>query len=191
MPCFTNGTMICTLKGELAVETLAIGDRVVTRDNGLQTVRRISRLDIDYGQLSASKHLQPMLIMAGALGHGLPERDMLVSPNLRVLDQQGTAQGGESSDELASAKDLLDNNKVRACSVLGVRYVHVEFQRHEVVLANGIWAECFHSDDISLGDNGSAQMAELDEIFPNRMRPVGAEVSTTLTKQTPVGEARP
>ena len=37
-PCFTPGTMIATLRGERAVETLQQGDKIVTRDNGVQEI---------------------------------------------------------------------------------------------------------------------------------------------------------
>jgi hypothetical protein len=163
---FTNGTSICTLKGEVPVEELVVGDRVITRDNGLQTIKRITRRDLDYGQLAAAQHLQPILVMAGALGNALPERDTLVSPNLRILQSTGL----DATDSLAAAKNLVDNRLVRNCSVLGVRYVHIEFMRHEVVLANGIWAESFHAEDRSLGAMGNAQRSELFDIHPD-MKP--------------------
>jgi hypothetical protein len=173
LACFTNGISICTLKGEVPVEDLQVGDRVITRDNGLQTVKRISRRDIDYGQLAASRHLQPILVMAGALGHGLPERDTLVSPNLRLLH----ASDVDGADRLVSVKNLVDNRLVRNCSVLGVRYVHIEFMRHEVVLANGIWAESFHSEDRSLGARGNAQRTELFDIYPDRKSEAPAKIA--------------
>ena len=183
MACFTNGTLICTLKGEKPVEELCVGDRVVTRDNGLQTVRRISRRDYDYGQLAAVKHLQPILMTAGALGKGLPEQDMLLSPNLRLLvggDRRAAAV--QPRDGLVAVKHLVDNHTVRPCAVLGVRYVHFEFARHEVVLANGVWAESFHSEDAALGSEGNAQRNELFEVFPER-RP---EVRSAQTKMAAV-----
>lgn len=168
MACFTNGTMICTLKGEKPVEELSVGDRVVTRDNGLQTVRRISRREYDYGQLSVVKHLQPILVSAGALGKGLPERDMLLSPNQRLLvSGDSVSRAASRVDRLVAVKNLVDRHKVRECAVLGVHYVHIEFACHEVVLANGLWAESFHGEDAALGAEGNAQRTELHEIFPD------------------------
>lgn len=173
MPCFSSGILITTLRGERPVEELCEGDRVVTRDNGLQTIRRISRRDYDYGQLAIVPHLQPVLVTAGAMGKGLPERDMLVSPNLRLLVARdrlpfglSPAPGGD--DALVAVKNLCGGKTIRTCSVLGVSYILVEFDRHEVVLANGCWAEAFCLADPSLGARGNAQRTEILEIFPDR-----------------------
>lgn len=43
VPCFTPGTRIATPRGECAVEALRVGDRVITRDNGLQEIRWIGQ----------------------------------------------------------------------------------------------------------------------------------------------------
>ena len=171
MPCFTTGTYITTLRGEKPVEELAAGDRVITRDNGLQTIRRIIRRDFDYGQLSVAPHLQPVLVTIGAVGRGLPERDMLVSPNLRLLVGVDRLPIGPKSavgqdDALVAARILSDMRTIRPCQVLGVRYIHIVLNRHEVLLANGLWAECFQADDLSLGAIGNAQRTELGELFP-------------------------
>ncbi len=147
-----------------------VGDRVVTRDNGLQTVRRISHREFDYGQLTSVKHLQPVLVTVGAMGKGLPERDMLLSPNLRLLvTGDRLPAGAKAREDMVAVKNLIDNRSIRPCSVLGVQYVHIEFSRHEVVLANGAWAECFHADDASQGAQGNAQRTELQELFAKRL----------------------
>lgn len=171
MPCFTTGTYITTLRGEKPVEELAPGDRLITRDNGLQTVRRIVRRDFDYGQLAVVPHLQPVLVTTGAIGRGLPERDMLVSPGLRLLVAGDRMPIGPMSalgkgEALVAARHLVDMRGIRPCQVLGVSYVHVLLDRHEVLLANGLWAEAFQAADHSLGAVGNAQRTELAELFP-------------------------
>lgn len=167
MPCFSTGTYLTTLKGEVPVEGLMPGDRLVTRDNGLQTVRRITRRNFDYGQLALVPHLQPVLVTAGALDKGLPERDMLLSPNTRLLVTGDRLPFGPRVREaLVPVKNLIDHRTIRPCAVLGVGYVHVELARHEVVLANGAWVEAFQPGDLSLAPVGNAQRTELSEIFP-------------------------
>lgn len=179
MPCFSTGTLITTLKGEIAIEELAIGDRIVTRDHGLQTLRRISRRDFDYAQIGERTHLAPIVVLAGALDQSLPERDMLVSPNLRVLaTTNALPMGAMGRDRLVAIKALVDSKSVRGCSVLGVSYVHLEFDAHETVLANGAWFECFHPTDASLGSAGNAQRTELFELFPD-LRPAAPKPPVT------------
>jgi len=171
VPCFTTGTRITTLKGEVPVEELSTGDRVVTRDNGLQSLRRILRRDFDFGQLSVVPHLKPVLVTTGSLGKDLPERDMLLSPNLRLLVANDRLPfGAPEREQLVAVKQLTDGHTIRSCATLGVSYVHLGFIRHEVVLANGVWAEAFQSEDPSLGAVGNAQRTELLEIFAD-LRP--------------------
>ena len=55
MSCFTLGTAIATFEGERAVEDLAPGDRVVTRDHGVQEVRWVGRRTIGADRIAAKK----------------------------------------------------------------------------------------------------------------------------------------
>ena len=83
--CFTPGTLIATPRGEVAIEALRAGDRVFTRDNGIQTIRWIGRRDLTRDDLAGNPALRPVRIAKGALGNGLPEADMQISPNHRML----------------------------------------------------------------------------------------------------------
>lgn len=167
MPCFTPGTVIATPRGECAVEDLAPGDRVVTRDNGTREIRWAGRRTLDHGQLAAAAHLQPILIACGGLGHGLPERDMLVSPNHRFLvAADRTMLRFEDHEALVAAKHLIEHRLIRPVRALGVTYIHFACDRNEVVLANGAWAEAFHPWDQSLNGLGNAQRSEIFELFP-------------------------
>ena len=167
MPCFTSGIMVMTPDGEIGVGDLVSGSRVVTRDNGIQSVEWVGRITVDFAGLSASPHLKPVLIQQGSLGPGLPERDMLVSPNHRILvGSDRPVQFYDGAEMLVAAKNLVDGRTIRQVDMLGVTYIHFLFARHEVVLANGAWTESFHPGDRSLGAVGNAQRVELDELFP-------------------------
>lgn len=167
VPCFTPGTLIATPQGERPVEDLQPGDRVVTRDNGLQEIRWSGARALDYGQLAAYPHLKPILITRGSLGDGLPERDMLVSPNHRMLvANDRTALYFEDHEVLVAAKHLVNRRAIRMVDTLGTTYVHFLCDRHEVVLANGAWTESFQPGDQSLNGMGNAQRNEIYEIFP-------------------------
>ena len=167
MPCFTSGIMVMTPGGEIGVGDLVSGSRVVTRDNGIQSVEWVGRITVDFAGLSASPHLKPVLIQQGSLGPGLPERDMLVSPNHRVLvGSDRPVQFYDGAEMLVAAKNLVDGRTIRQVDMLGVTYIHFLFARHEVVLANGAWTESFYPGDRSLGAVGNAQQVELDELFP-------------------------
>lgn len=167
VPCFTPGTRVATPDGERLVHELRAGDRVVTRDNGIQQIRWVGRCRMDWTQLAAAQHLKPVLIEAGALGNGLPERDMLVSPQHRVLvANERTQLYFNEREVLVAAKHLVNHRTIREADSPGVTYVHFMCDRHEVVLSNGAWTESFQPADTTLRSMGNAQRLELIELFP-------------------------
>lgn len=62
IPCFTPGTLIATLRGEKRVEDLRVGDRVITRDNGMQEIRWVGAKPMTWQELERDQHLKPVLI---------------------------------------------------------------------------------------------------------------------------------
>ncbi|MGH1425639.1 MAG: Hint domain-containing protein, partial [Pseudooceanicola sp.] len=167
IPCFTPGTVIATPKGERLVEELQSGDRVITRDNGIQEIRWIGAKALDGKQLAANDHLKPVLVQKGSLGHGLPERDMLVSPNHRVLvNNDKTALYFEEREVLVAAKHLTGMAGVDVVNAMHTTYIHFMFDRHEVVLSNGAWTESFQPGEQTLDGLGNAQRNEIFELFP-------------------------
>ena len=183
IPCFTPGTLLATPKGERAVEELRAGDRVITRDNGIQEIRWVGRRALNRAELAAAPHLKPVLIRAGSLGNGLPERDMLVSPNHRMLvSNDRTALYFEEHEVLVAAKHLVDHKGVKQVEMLGTTYLHFMFGRHEVVLANGAWTESFQPGDYTLGGMGNAQRSEIFELFPELRTREGLENYTSARR---------
>lgn len=176
VPCFTPGTRIATPKGEKLVQELKAGDRVITRDNGIQEIRWIGAKPMDWKAVATNPHLNPVLIRAGALGNGLPERDMMVSPNHRVLvANDRTALYFDEREVLAAAKHLVDNRGIQVVEPAGVTYIHFMFDHHEVVLSDGAWTESFQPGDYSLKGIGNAQRQELFELFPELETSAGIE----------------
>jgi Ca2+-binding RTX toxin-like protein len=174
VPCFTPGTTIATPKGERLVEELQEGDRIITRDNGIQEIRWVGRKEMSGKALVANPHLKPILVRAGSLGNGLPERDMLVSPNHRMLvASEKTQLYFEEREVLAAAKHLVGSDGIQAVDVMGTVYIHFMFDRHEVVLSNGAWTESFQPGDYTLKGIGNAQRNEIFELFPELSSEVG------------------
>ncbi len=176
VPCFTPGTLIATPKGEVPVESLRPGDKIVTRDNGLQEVRWIGQKALSWFDLAANPHLKPVLVKAGTLGDGLPERDMMVSPNHRLLvANDRTALYFDEHEVLVSAKHLLSGAGISTVAAAGVTYVHFMCDQHEVVLSNGAWTETFQPGDYTLKGMGNAQRSEIFELFPELKTPAGVD----------------
>ncbi|MEQ9038475.1 MAG: Hint domain-containing protein [Silicimonas sp.] len=189
-PCFTPGTLIATDRGQRPIETLRRGDKVVTRDNGLRRIYWIGRRDLGHDDLRNARRLQPVLVRAGALGEGAPSRDMLVSPNHRFLCELDPIPGDsvcQSEEVLVAARHLIDHKSIRSAQTLGVSYIHLLCDRHQIILANGTWTETFHPDDMVLRALGNAHRLELMELFPDIMT-IGA--STRFPPARPIVEGR-
>ena len=158
--------MVTTQRGELPIQLLEAGDRVVTRDNGIQPVRWVGKTQMFLQDFQAEPHLLPVFIRQGSLGKGMPERDMMVSPNHRILvANERTSLRYADREALVAAKHLSVQG-VHTVQSSGTIYIHFICDRHEVVLADGIWTESFQPDDQSLKGIGNAQRLEIYEIFP-------------------------
>jgi hypothetical protein len=191
IPCFTPGTSIATPRGERLVEELREGDKIITRDNGIQEIRWIGKRGLDWAGLAANPHLKPVLIEKGALGNGLPERDIMVSPQHRFLVvNERTQLYFDEHEVLVAAKHLINNRHIRQIDSVGLTYVHFMCDRHQVVLANGAWTETFQPGDYTLGGMGNAQRLELFELFPDLATSKGREDYASARKTLKRHEAR-
>jgi len=165
--CFTPGSLIGTARGPVAVQALAVGDLVVTRDHGLQAIRWIGSRHLGAARLARDPALQPILIRRGALGPGCPNRDMMVSPQHRMLIRSAMAElwFGEP-DVLVRALHLTALPGVAMQAVAQVTYLHLMFDRHEIIRADGTWTESFQPGERCLGGIDGDQRDELLAIFP-------------------------
>ena len=167
VPCFTEQTLIKTRRGEVPAAQLRLGDMVLTRNHGYQPIRWIGTRQLDGTQLEMNPALNPVVIRAGALGVNTPERDLIVSPQHRVLIGGGRAQLWFGEDEVFVAADNLTClNGVEKLRPETVTYVHIMFDRHQIVSSDGAWTESYQPGDMTLGDMDEAQRRELFAIFP-------------------------
>ncbi|MBU2866288.1 Hint domain-containing protein [Pacificibacter marinus] len=165
--CFTPGTAIATPQGEVAAEMLKEGDKVFTRDNGVQEIRWVGQKDVTAVDFARQASLAPVLIQKGALGNGLPERDLMVSPQHRVLLTSDRAQlYFEEREVLSPAIHLVGMPGISQARPAQTSYIHFLCDNHEVVLSNGAWTETFQPGEASLGGLQSAQRDEVLSLFP-------------------------
>jgi len=139
---------------------------VITRDHGPQTIRWIGRRSLRFP--AAAETQKPVLLPAGCLGGALPRRDLIVSPQHRILLQGEAVRDIAGSDAvLALAKGLMPLRGVR--QMLGCRevtYHSLMFDRHEVIFAEGAPAESFYPGPQGMKMIGPALRAEIRAIFP-------------------------
>lgn len=167
-PCFASGTLILTEGGEVAIETLAVGEKVVTRDNGAKLIRWMGSRKVTAAGLARNPKLRPIRIRAGALGANTPSSDLIVSPQHRILVRSKIARKMFGADEvLVAAKQLvvLDGIDV-AEDMESVEYFHILFDRHEVVFSNGAETESLYTGPEALKAVGKAAQDEIFTLFP-------------------------
>lgn len=158
-PCFVRHTRISTARGEIPVEELEIGDRVITRDNGYQEIRWIGS-----ARRKAVEKLAPILFREGTIGN---HRDLLVSQNQRVLIKSAEAELWTGQFEnLMPAKFMVNGDSIVKVEGGEVEYFHILFDHHEVILSEGSWTESFHPGRMGWNSLCEETRAEILELFP-------------------------
>ncbi|PWK62724.1 Hint domain-containing protein [Roseicyclus mahoneyensis] len=191
IPCFTPGTLIATPRGEVPVENLRVGDRVITRDNGIQEIRWVGTRTLDRSELAQNPNFKPILIKKGSLGHGLPERDMVVSPQHRLLiANQMTELYFNETEVLVPAKHLLNKWGISQLETLRTTYIHFMFDQHEVVLSNGSWTESFQPGEQTMSDMGEHVRSEIFALFPDLRTKDGIENYAAARRSLKAHEAQ-
>lgn len=167
VPCFVAGTRILTQDGLVVIEDLKAGDRILTRDSGYQALKWIGKST----RLAVGDDA-PVKIAAGALGN---HETISFSQNHRILVQSEAAVTlfGES-EVLIKARDLVNNTSIRLQNDgLSVTYVHLLFDRHEIVRANGLDCESYHPSHETLDSFDPATQREILAHMPNSDRFMG------------------
>lgn len=157
-PCFVAGTLIRVPGGAAAVEEIAVGDLVETLDHGAQRVRWVGRRTVP-----GTGDFAPVRIEAGALGN---ERALLVSPQHRMLVSGWMAElyFGEA-EVLVAAMHLVGTPGIARHPMTEVEYLHLLFDRHEIVFSEDAPSESFHPGSVLL-ERDRALRQEIEAIFP-------------------------
>ncbi len=132
--CYAAGTRILTERGEVAVENLRVGDRLVThfRTRGAPIVW-LGHRRVDCDRHPRPHDVWPVRIRAAAFGPGRPHRDLLLSPDHAVF----------LSGMLIPIRLLVNGQTIVSEQVGGITYWHVELSGHDVILVEGMEAESY------------------------------------------------
>lgn len=166
--CFATGTLIETDNGPVPVNDLLVGDRVLTVDNEFQEIHWIGSRQLDRATLERNPNLCPVRIRANALGPGLPDIDLIVSPQHRILVTSEISRRMFGTKEvLVAAKHLLAVNGIDTLTDLdSVTYWHFLLNAHQIVIANGVATESLYTGPQALKSIDPAGVREILSIFP-------------------------
>jgi len=159
--CFASGTRILTETGDRRIDTLRVGDRIVTRDNGVQTLRWIGRRHLDKVALAQNRKLRPILLSASLTGG---DTALTVSP------QHGVLFTVEGEERLVRAVHLAGLEGGTARIMQGCRqvtYPHLMFDGHQILFANGAPSESFFPGHLALAALHQEARDEIFTLFPD------------------------
>lgn len=122
------GTRVATINGEMPIEEVQPGQRVLTRAAGLVRVRAVGAATV-----RTRGCLQALVVPAGALGHGLPELDLTVAGDQRVFVFGDLARDGEG---FAAPAGLGVARQAPDCAMVRLE---LATKGPVAVLANGAW----------------------------------------------------
>jgi hypothetical protein len=127
--CFCRGTRLLTAAGDVAVDDLSIGDVVVTHGGAERTIRWIGKISIRRDGAAWPERAIPIRIAKDAFAPGVPRRDLYLS-RAHLLYFNGV---------LIPAGNLVNGKTIGAVVPVGdvLHYLHVELDRHDVLLAEG------------------------------------------------------
>ena len=132
-PCFCAGTRILTDRGEVLIEDLQIGDLIVTASGAARPVRWLGHSVLNSQDRGRPEVIWPVRVAKGAFGEGLPVRDLWVSPG-HCIAHNGVLV---PINVLANGRTIVQHERKT------VEYWHVELDRHDVILAEGLPVESY------------------------------------------------
>ena len=183
VPCFVAGTLVLTPDGEVPIESLRPGDLVMTKDDGAQPLRWIGQRRVE-----ARGAFAPIAIAANTFGE---HRPLMVSPLHRILIRDSLAEVlfGER-EVLVAARDLVNDRSVRRVEGGTVTYVHILFDRHQVVFSEGLETESFLPGPQIAKSFEAEVIDEITALFPDLDPETGQGYSPAARRMLRCYEAR-
>jgi len=158
--CYLRGTRIATPAGEIAVESLNIGDTVITKFNGYRKIKWIGRQNFARQFVKNNFEQIPVRISAGALGASLPRRDLLISPGHSMLIDGVLVLASSLVNGITITQNWAPDE---------IQYYQIEFETHDCVLAEGVWSETYaDTPDFRARFHNAAEFYAL---YPNHVEP--------------------
>lgn len=170
LPCFVEGTMILTDKGERPIEEIEAGDTVLTHFGRPERVQWVGKRTIPLGSavLPNRNRLLPLRFPKDCFGPGVPHTDLFVSRQHRILLEGAHVEMNTGFDKaFAPAHHFAGELAHVVRNARSVSYYHILCDRHVVLRANGVPAESMLlGPELQDGLRDSATWNELVEIFP-------------------------
>ncbi|PVA09809.1 hypothetical protein DC366_11865 [Pelagivirga sediminicola] len=125
-----SGSIVLTLDGEMPVEHLLPGDRVITRDSGVAVLSSVHRHQL---------RTRAVRVMAGSLGDTRPDRDVLLPEDQQILIRDWRAQALFGRRQMAARIGaLVDGEFITSEGVQTMVLHELRFDAPHVVYIDGL-----------------------------------------------------
>ncbi|MCE8554402.1 Hint domain-containing protein [Ruegeria pomeroyi] len=138
---FLAGTVLLTQDGEMPVEFLSPGDRIITRDRGFVPLRHLTR---------ACQTVRAIRFAAGSLGDTRPDCDLILPAGQPVLIRDWRAQAlFGTSQAMVRADALVDGEFIRDLGPRDMSLFQLHFDAAHVLYAGGleVAGQCLPASD--------------------------------------------
>jgi hypothetical protein len=194
--CIAGDTRVKTVRGAVHAQDLTAGDMVWTADHGFQPVQWLGKTELSAEYLAKNPKQQPITLRKDSLAPGFPQSDLTVSRQHRVLIASPVAQRMTGEFEvLVPAVKLLDVAGIELSAPSdGVTLVHILFERHEIIAAEGALVESLMATDhvnakIHCVDLGNRKLDAPARLIVDKKR-AKQLVSRIIKNQRPLFESR-
>ena len=125
-----QGAKLLTLDGEIPVEFLSVGDKLITRDSGISRVEHIQR---------TTREVHAIALAAGSLGHTRPENDAQLAGDQMVLIRDWRARALFNSERaLVAARTLVDGEFITDLGQIETTVYQIFCDGPHILYADGL-----------------------------------------------------
>ncbi len=166
---FAHGTMIQTEDGAVPVEDLLPGQKILTRDNGLEPLRWIGSMTL--APHTSGSRIPPAKltrITENSIGLGRPSRDLVLGPHARILRRNavclslfGTEAAFAPATAFTDGVSIIEVNPISSARVF-----HLLLDGQHVITAGGVEVESFHPGRRDATGISPGLMPTFLELFP-------------------------
>ncbi|WP_370628188.1 Hint domain-containing protein [Bordetella sp. BOR01] len=178
--CYLKGTHIATPGGEVQIENIKAGDRVLTASGDVATVKWLGHRTLRKQRIPTKDAIRafPVLFKKDSIAKNRPHRDLMLSPGHHVY-----------FDGALIPAMLLVNGRtiIQQFDMKVFEYFHIELERFDIILAEGVPAESY----VDTGNRKMFQNAKAVALHPDFAPAEGRPVieGIEVVRSGPVVEA--
>lgn len=154
--CFLAGVRILTPDGEVAVESISVGDLVSVVSSGKTVSEPVKWIGSRIVKLSndAALDAYPVRVCTGAVADNIPHRDLLITSEHCLL----------VDDVLIPVRMLVNGTSIKVdTSIEDFSFFHIELEKHAILIANGMKTESY----LDTGNRGNFGNIAISNLRPD------------------------